>query len=141
MKAVRALAMALAIALCGGGVAHAQEIIPIPKAEKAAAPAEALPLASPDGEIAERLTGIYAQVEGLEGVRPKVVGGVVTLEGSALTAADKAKAQAIAERLAGVVSVENELAIEHRVSARLNPLVDKTREIGRSILEFLPLLL
>lgn len=143
MKAVQALAMALAIALCGGVVAHAQEIIPIPKAEKAeaAAPAEALPLASPDGEIAERLTGIYAQVEGLEGVRPKVVGGVVTLEGSALTAADKAKAQAIAERLAGVVSVENELAIEHRVSARLNPLVEKTREIGRSILEFLPLLL
>jgi small-conductance mechanosensitive channel len=137
MRALQALAIALMLAF--GAAGQAQEVEPPPaKAEEAPA---ALPLASPDEEIAARLAGIYAQVEGLEGIRTQVSGGVVNLQGTTLTAADRSKAQAIAERLTGVVSVENELAVEHRVSRRLDPVVERTREIARSVLAFLPLLL
>lgn len=142
MRALQALAIALMLAF--GGVGHAQEV-PAPAEtsapDAAAEPAAPLPLASPDAEITERLAGIYRQVEGLEGVRATVSGGVVTLRGATLTAADRTRAQGLAERLAGVVSVENELVVEHRVSRRLNPVVERTQEIARSLLTFLPLLL
>lgn len=137
-RAFQALLFALALALTGA--AHAQEV-PAAAEEPAAQEASPLPLASPDAEIAARLAGIYAEVDGLAGVRPQVRDGVVSLQGGALTSADKAKAEAIAERLAGVVSVENQLVVEHRVSRRLNPLVDRAQEMARAVLYFLPLLL
>lgn len=105
--------------------------------EQAVAPIE---LKSPDSEIAERLRGLFGDIVGLEGVQPEVRGGVVVLRGATLTAAEGKKAEEIAGRLAGVVSVENELVTEHRVGRRLQPLIDRGQEFFTSALNFAPLL-
>ena len=102
-----------------------------------AAPIE---LKSPDSEIAERLRGLFGDIVGLENVQPEVRGGVVVLRGATLTAAEGKKAEEIAGRLAGVVSVENELVTEHRVGRRLQPLIDRGQEFFTSALNFAPLL-
>lgn len=100
-----------------------------------------IPLKSPDQEIQTRLKGLFSEIDGLQTVRPRVKDGIVTLTGTTLTVADQTKAEAIASRLAGVVSVENALVAEHRVSRRLEPLIDKSEQMLRDTLAFLPLLL
>lgn len=109
------------------------------RVEEATPPAAPLELESPDPEIAERLSGLFREIEGLEGVTAEVRAGVVTLGGSTLTPAHRKQAQQIASRLAGVVSVENEIVTEHRVTRRLEPLVDQARESLRNAVSFAPL--
>jgi small-conductance mechanosensitive channel len=111
------------------------------EAESAAEPATPLPLESPDPLIARRLAEIYSGVDGFAGVRARVRDGVVTLQGTALTVPDREEAQTIAERLDGVVAVENELVVEHRVDRRLQPVIARARQILHATLAFLPLLL
>lgn len=109
---------------------------------QAAATAEpVIPLESDDPEIAQRLNGLYAEISGLEQVRASVRSGVVTLSGTALSAEDRSRAEAVASRLAGVVSVENEVSVEHDVEKRIQPLVAGAREIFASVAAFLPLLM
>lgn len=128
----------------GIATAAAAQVPGLPKAvaEDAAAPSPApLELKSPDAEIAARLRALFADIEGLQDVRPEVRGGVVILRGATLTAAEGDRAENIAGRLAGVVAVENALVTEHRVSRRVQPLLERAREVGRSTLDFAPLLL
>ncbi|CAN7609145.1 MULTISPECIES: mechanosensitive ion channel domain-containing protein [unclassified Phenylobacterium] len=117
-------------ALTGGAPAEAP----------AAAPTTPVPLRSPDQAISVRLTQLFAEVEGLQSVRPEVRGGVVRLSGAVLTAADAAKAESIAERVEGVVSVESDLTAEHRVSQRLQPLFGRIQSLTQTTLSFVPLL-
>lgn len=123
------------------------QAIALPGAASAAPKADttnesaAIPLQSPDAEIEKRLKGLFTEIDGLETVRATVKGGVVILTGTTLSVADQAKAEAIASRLAGVVSVENGLVAEHRVSRRLEPLVAKSEQMLQDTLAFLPLLL
>lgn len=137
--------MALVVALCMvfATMASAQAVeLAKPTADIEPSTATApLELVSPDAEIAERLRGLFASIDGLEEVRPEVQGGVVILRGATLTAADGDRAEAIAGRLAGVVSVENELTTEHRVSRRVQPLVERGRELLRDAINFAPLIL
>ena len=100
----------------------------------------AIPLESDDPEITQRLNGLYAEISGLEQVRASVRSGVVTLTGTALSAEDRSRAEAVASRLAGVVSVENQVAVEHDVRKRIQPLVTRTAEIFGNVVAFLPLL-
>lgn len=111
----------------------------VPPGEPAAP--QQIALESPDPEIAERLNGLFAELEGLDEVRARVSGGVVTLTGIVLSAEDQAKAETVAARLAGVVSVENEIEIEHRVGRRIEPMIAKVNEFVSQTVAFLPLLL
>lgn len=98
-------------------------------------------LESPDGEIAARLRGLFAELDGLEDVGAVVRGGVVTLTGTVLSADDSQKAESIASRLAGVVSVQNDTQIEHRVERRLEPMIARAEKLAEQTIAFLPLLL
>ena len=102
---------------------------------------ERIALQSPDQAIESRLRGLFAQLEELKQVGVQVRSGVVTLTGTTLTAEERQKAEGIASRLAGVVEVENEIGIEHRVGARLDPMVESANELFREVVAFLPLLL
>lgn len=111
-----------------------------------AAPADAvadqrIELTSPDPEIAARLKGLFAELDGLEQIRAEVAGGVVTLEGTALTAKDRQKAGSVASRLSGVVSVENNIVVEHRIGRRIEPMIASAGELAGQVTAFLPLLL
>ncbi len=111
--------------------------------DQSAAPPTPTPiqLESPDREIATRLNGLFADLEGVEQIRAQVRGGVVTLTGTVLSAGEREKAEAVASRLAGVVSVENEIQIEHRISRRVEPIITKSNEFAQQTIAFIPLLL
>ena len=67
-----------------------------------------------DARITERINGIFSEVPSLTGVSARAQEGVVSLSGSVGSAEASARAEAIAARVEGVVTVEN--AIERDVS-------------------------
>lgn len=131
----------MSLAIAGPTFAQASDQAGASTTEQPAEAAERIELQSPDRAIANRLRGLFTQLEELEQVRVQVRGGIVTLTGTALTAGERQKAEEIASRLAGVVQVQNEIEIEHRVSERLNPMVESANELLGEVVAFLPLLL
>ncbi|WP_300391198.1 mechanosensitive ion channel family protein [Henriciella sp.] len=114
---VRSLLLSLLLlAAMTAQLAHAQD----------APPAEAPPIAAEtanDGAIEGRLTGIYDQIDGLSDIEASVEQGVVTLSGTVTSQADAARAAAIAERLEGVVTVQEEIVRDLSVDTSLSPAI------------------
>lgn len=105
-----------------------------------------------DQDIAQRLTGIFAEVDGLQDVRVRVRDSVVRLDGEVGSTALKQSAAAIAERVEGVAHLDNDIATRPDVSARLAPTRRTLRgfwsatlrfvpQLGAAVLVFLPFLL
>ena len=93
---------------------------PSPAAQPAAAPA--ISAARTDGEdtrIAERISGIFAEVPSLARVTASAQEGVVTLRGTVADADARSRAEAIATRVQGVVTVENLIERDVSVNAGL----------------------
>lgn len=65
--------------------------------------------AGADARIAERIRGIFAELPALADVQVSVRQGVVTLGGTVPESSDIARAEAIAGRVAGVVTIDNRL--------------------------------
>ena len=83
-----------------------------PRPSAAVAPAPAIAAASESGSdqrIAERISAIFAEVPSLASVTVKVDQGVVTLAGTVASADAQQRADAIAMRVVGVVTVENKI--------------------------------
>nr|WP_306096259.1 mechanosensitive ion channel family protein [Qipengyuania flava] len=103
----------------------------MPLAAQLDLPAEAEPTASPtpvqtiaatqdagdDRRIGERIDGIFAELPAFAAVEVEVQEGVVSLAGTVPKAEDIARAEAIANRVAGVVTVENGLERDLTLSA------------------------
>lgn len=96
---------------------------------------------SPDAAITARLDGIFAQIPELSSIRARTVHGVVTLAGSAPTAAGADRAAEIARRIGGVVTVENEIERNVSIDERLSPVVSKFSEKAKSVARSAPLIL
>lgn len=126
-----------------GGEARAQ----IQLIEPAAAPAvEPEPVIDPaatdtdDDAIATRLRGIFQEIKGLEGVEVAVDAGVVSLSGSLADKAAADRAQAIAQRVSGVVTVETQFERDLSVGRNVEPVVDKFSATLQNFLSALPLI-
>lgn len=108
---IAAAALVLAPALASASV------LAPPKAE---AEATVSPIIAADREtgsddrIAERIRGIYSELPSLAGVRVEVNEGVVSLSGIVASSEDRQRAEAIAARVSGVVTIEN--AVERDTS-------------------------
>jgi len=94
-----------------------------------------------DAQIRERITGIFAAIDALAGVNVAVEQGVVSLSGSAARAEDVAEAESIARRVAGVVTVRNDIERDVAVDRNLGPTVDGIVREARALLRMVPLLL
>ncbi|MDX1678051.1 mechanosensitive ion channel domain-containing protein [Arsukibacterium sp.] len=94
-----------------------------------------------DKAIAERLSNITGAISGLEGVEISVTAGVITLQGEVANAQLKNEVAAIANRLEGVVHVQNQLQEQLAVRSRLAPAAEKFREMLGTTVQMLPLLL
>lgn len=112
MRVLRALATALLLWLVALPASAA--LLPDPPAEPAAsptpAPAQTIGDTSVEGadeRIARRIEGIFAAVPALQNVTVSVRQGVVTLDGKVPTPEDIGRAEQIASRIVGVVTVEN----------------------------------
>ena len=81
-----------------------------------------------DERIAERISGIFAELPAFQGVSVAVSEGVVTLSGEVPKQEDITRAEAIAARVSGVVTVENGLERDVSISAEgtgLSSLADR----------------
>lgn len=72
--------------------------------------------AGEDGQIASRIEGIFSELPALSGVTADVSEGVVSLSGNVASTEDRARAEAIASRVSGVVTVENGIVRDTSVS-------------------------
>jgi small-conductance mechanosensitive channel len=115
MKASRIAVLSLAaFALLAPAAAPALQILPATKTSPAPSPSptgtiEAQTPAVSDSRIAQRIRGIFSELPNLAHVTVRVEQGVVTLDGTVESAADKTKAEGIAGRVAGVVTVESRI--------------------------------
>ncbi|WP_245805948.1 mechanosensitive ion channel domain-containing protein [Erythrobacter donghaensis] len=93
-----------------------------------------------DAAIAERLNGIFAEIDPLAGIAVEVKSGVVTLSGTVATNADIERAERIAARVAGVVTVQNGLERDLAVAGKIDPLTTQLSDRLDTISAGLPLL-
>jgi len=115
----------------------------IPSAEQAEEPEPAInPVAdgSDDVAIADRLRGIFREIEGLQDVAVSVDAGVVRLSGPIADTASADRAEAIAQRVSGVVTVESQFERDLSVGNNVEPVVDKFGDSLQSFLSALPLI-
>jgi small conductance mechanosensitive channel len=155
MKASRFVIVCLAaLTLAAPVAAPALQVLPtLSKPKPAATPApspsptgtiEAQDAAASDPRIAERIRGIYSELPSLAHVTVRVEQGVVTLGGRVGSSADKTKAEAIAGRVAGVVTVEDKIVRDQslgsgvaglkKVSDKFTGLAGQLPLIGLAIL-------
>ena len=91
-------------------------------------------------EIAGRIRSIFAEIAPLRSVQVHVSAGVVTLDGTVPGADDVARAEAIAARVAGVVTVQNDLTRDLKVDTNLTPALGQFGKDLRGLVQALPLL-
>ncbi|GAA0270213.1 hypothetical protein GCM10009127_07840 [Alteraurantiacibacter aestuarii] len=131
------LALALLFAVPGhAALVQDQAPPPAPSPAYTAPPLiEAGSSANQDAAITQRIAGIFAQVPSLANVSVEADAGVVTLNGTVadLSAADRA--EAIASRVSGVVTVENNVERDVSVDGGLGlgPLGEKLTEFTRML--------
>lgn len=99
----------------------------------------AIPDARADQSIASRMEGIFREIEGLRDVQIRVQSGVVTLTGTVSNQTDREKAETIAARFAGVVTVENSIDRSYEVDGNLVPVVEKFSADLRGFARAIPL--
>ncbi|MEM9501700.1 MAG: BON domain-containing protein [Pseudomonadota bacterium] len=95
--------------------------------------------AGDDPLIAQRIQGIFDELSGFEGIAVEVSEGVVTLSGTLADADAIARAENIAGRVSGVVTVEN--MIERNLSIEQNlSIIGKMSELLSELVSALPLI-
>lgn len=126
--------------LCLGGVTYAQQsndpVVVDPETVIEIDPNKA----ADDLAIAERITGIFAELDGLEDVTVSVSEGVVTLGGETASDAAAQKALRLAVRLNGVVTIEDKIKRSLDVESNVTPLLNEYRQKIQRLIEALPLL-
>ncbi|MCP9221547.1 mechanosensitive ion channel [Erythrobacter sp. LQ02-29] len=123
------------------GIASAQ----LPTASASPTPTVAAPAIdtstdpNTDTRIAQRLRGIFGELPAYTNVQLRVSDGVVTLSGSVADAADIDRAEAIASRVEGVVTVENGLTRDASLGEGLNAIGALSGKL-RGLVNMLPLI-
>lgn len=93
-----------------------------------------------DADIHSRIRSIFSEVAGLRGVTVRVSAGVVTLSGTVPMPDDVDAAAAIASRVAGVVTVQNNVERDLDVDTNLTPVLGKLGNDLRGLVRGLPLI-
>lgn len=133
----------LAALLLAAFAAPAEAILPTAAPAPTEAPAEpaidAEAAAGSDERIAQRIRGIFSELPRLAGLSVEVSEGVVALSGTVAEAEDRARAEDIAARVAGVVTVENAIERDTSVGGGIAGIHDLSRQLG-GLLAMLPLI-
>ena len=95
---------------------------------------------SADDAIAERLNEIFSEIDDLQGVTVSVTSGVVELSGETMTNEASERAVRLANRVEGVVAVENQILRDVSVSTRVTPTFGALEAKLQSFVRGLPLL-
>jgi len=150
---IRHLACAISLILFSQSTLAPAAVLPVeaaPAAQPAPeeTPGETSPIATApdtgsDERISERIQGILSELPGIEDVTVRAEEGVVTLSGTVGSAEDAARAEAIAARVQGVVTVENRIERDVSIGGglglsglgeRLNGLIRLLPLVGAGII-------
>ncbi|WP_339907935.1 mechanosensitive ion channel family protein [Pseudomonas guineae] len=93
-----------------------------------------------DETIQARIENIFAELEPLRGVTVYVGGGVVILRGEVANEMAAQQAQRLASRLAGVVTVTDEMSRTLAVADNVRPVIERLRTQSVNFIKALPLL-
>ncbi|RZM37296.1 MAG: BON domain-containing protein, partial [Sphingomonas sp.] len=96
--------------------------------------------ATADADIALRIRSIFTEITALRSVDVRASAGVVTLTGTVPAPGDVSRAEAIASRVAGVVTVQNDVTRDLKVDSNLSPILGKFTDDLRGLLRALPLI-
>lgn len=91
-------------------------------------------------DIAHRINEIFAEINALSSVQVKVTAGVVTLSGTVPNGNYVKQAETIALRVAGVVTVQNDLKRDLDITTNLNPTLGQFKVEIKNVLQALPLM-
>ena len=80
----RVIVLIAGLALTAAAPLQAALPLPAPETAEPAEPDAPIELTSPDQQIAARLREVYRAIDGLQGIRVAVQGGVVSLSGTTL---------------------------------------------------------
>src|SRR6056297_1873542 len=94
-----------------------------------------------DGRIADRLRGIFAEIDSLGSVEVSVSAGVVELGGQVDSLASAARAARLAGQVAGVVDVQDALVIDRNLNNRIESTGRTLASVAREVVAGLPLFL
>ncbi len=143
MTVMRHIAMAMALIAAAPAAAALLPDTGSTSEQTSAAPAEpeisAERAASDDAKITQRIAGIFTELPGFENVEVATREGVVRLSGSLPDAEAIARAENIASRVSGVVTVENAIERDLSVGQNLSAL-GEIASVARSLVAGLPLL-
>lgn len=105
-------------------------------------PSGALAQGESDGDKRQtsQLREAFRQVEGLEQVTLEVRGGVVVLKGRVPSLEAKMRAEELAQKLDGVLAVDNGLTVEREVTERVSPVMSNLYAKLQALLTYTPLL-
>lgn len=93
-----------------------------------------------DADIRQRIEDIFSEVESLQQITVAVNAGVVTLSGQASTTDAITRAESIASRLTGVVTVESEIERTLDVQTNVSPLLKNIQTRIQTTIHGLPVL-
>jgi small-conductance mechanosensitive channel len=105
------------------------------------APIESVVDPASDAAIQDRLQRIFAEISKLANIEVKVAAGVVTLSGMTPDQLSADQAREIAERIDGVVAVQNVARSSVDVSEKISPFIERVDDLWRRFLSAAPLLL
>ncbi|MEL6798937.1 MAG: mechanosensitive ion channel domain-containing protein [Pseudomonadota bacterium] len=94
-----------------------------------------------DAEIRQRIRAVLDQIAGYERVSVSVSSGVVRLSGEVLDGSAEEELTRIVGRVAGVVTIENEVRQSGDLNERLAPALDRVVERGERVLVNTPIFL
>lgn len=139
MIAVMRAMLALCLLLCSPAVL-AQDAAPAADPAPPAAAIATRTAATENADISGRIRSIFSEIKALRAVQVRVSAGVVTLSGTVPAPADIQRAEAIAGRVAGVVTVQNDLTRDLDVNTNLSPALGQFGGDLRELVRALPLL-
>lgn len=93
-----------------------------------------------DASIKDRLSAIFAEIDGTENIVVTVESGVVTLSGVVADPALEQQAVRLANRVQGAVTLRNKLEVADDVGQRLTPAVERLKTRINNTIALLPLL-
>ncbi|MEM8748947.1 MAG: mechanosensitive ion channel family protein [Pseudomonadota bacterium] len=94
-----------------------------------------------DQEIQKKVRDLFGEIDAYENVFVTVKGGVVTLKGRVLTLEQVSEATELAQKIDGVVTVNNEMAVETSVEKRIIPILEQLQARATQLISLLPIFL
>ncbi|QTD57380.1 mechanosensitive ion channel domain-containing protein [Parasphingorhabdus cellanae] len=122
------------------GTAYAQLEVVDPEPEDPEPIISASVAASDDQAISDRISGIFAEIDEFNAIDISVEAGVVNLTGPIKNQDDAARAESIAQRVSGVVTVDTDFERDLSVDGNVEPVVSDLSESLNKFISALPLI-